>query len=352
MSQHRFSGKELADFARYLAQEYGISFRPSKYTFLENRVLPLMEKYKFRVLSDLLKQSKQDLVVRRDLLNELTTNETWFFRDIQHFEILKEKVLPELVKRKKEKKDNIITIWSAGSSIGAELYSILITLIENLENFSSWTLRLIGSDISTDAIQKANAALYTKQEVRMVKPKQLDAYFTRCENGAYSIKEEYKKFVNFEVLNLLDSWTFRTFDVIFCRNTMIYFNESKKTKLTERFYKSLNIGGYYFTSSNETVRWGTGKSFKRIFYNGDFIYQKAPSNKEFIMFYFNNPTDLLKALNSLTRGQFEHHLKKIPFSNSLEPKRAIYVPSEKVKDVENIFKLNKICVIKKEILIK
>lgn len=352
MSQQRFTAKELGEFSRYLSNEYGIDFQPQKYSFLENRILPLMQKFECNTPCDLQRKSKQELSVKRDLLNSLTTNETWFFRHRKHFQILKDTVIPELIKDKKKKKDSIISIWSAGSSIGAELFSILITLLENVDDFSNWTFRLIGSDLSENAINRAKEGIYVDHEIADVSAKILKKYFIELGNKKFVIKPQYQKMVSFEVFNLVDRLPNRTFDVIFCRNTLIYFDQESKAKMTERFYKALNLGGFYFTSANETIHWGKDSSFKRIFFQGDYIYQKASNQKKYVIYYFDTPTDLLKALNTLTRSGLEHHLKKIPTLNNLSPKRAIYLPENLQQKTEEMFTLSRVSLLKKEVFIQ
>jgi chemotaxis protein methyltransferase CheR len=280
--------------------------------------------------------------LRRELLNVLTTNETWFFRHPAHHKILTDHVLPELIKRNDQIGDNRIKIWSAGCSTGAELFSIMITILEYLDSPEKWNLSFVGSDISSEAVSKAEKGIFTAHEIRYLPHKIKNKYFSRYANDQYQIKPELQNYVVFEVLNLLDKWPSRHFDIIFCRNVMIYFNENNKKRVTEKFLSSLNDNGYYFTSANESIHWETNVGLKKIFLENEYIYQKSEKKESRLLYLFATPTDLLRGINLLNQCGIDYKLKKIKQKHELAPKRALYISQSESNRADELFLLSSI----------
>lgn len=354
MSSQKVTIKEMQAFCRHLAREYGLSYPPAKFSLVENRIEPLFEAFSCKTLSDLMVRSKNDLEIRRELLNHLTTNESWFFRHPSHFRILSETIIPQLVKKKKESGERKISIWSAGCSIGAELYSILITIIKTIPDSDNFRIELTGSDLSADAVAKAKNGLYSPQELRLVDYETLNHFFSDEGEGYHRILPKYSQHTKFETLNLLDNWPARSFDIIFCRNTMIYFTPEIKKKITERFYRALNIDGYYFTSANETIHWQEDESsaFKSLFLEDDIVYQKVRHRQRQAIFKFETPSDLLRAVNILNESGMEYKLEKIPITHSLAPSRAIYLDYDNSDKAEELFQLSSLKNIRYKKLVK
>ncbi len=342
MALSRFSGKEIEDFCVFLSREYGLSFPPARYSFVENRVEPLLADFSCRTLSDIILRAKRDLKLRMDLLNNLTTNETWFFRHPEHFTILKKHVLPDILARKAKTGDNRLSIWSAGCSVGAELFSILFTLLEVLPDPGLHNLQLIGSDISSDAVKAAKEGIFEGHQLRLINHPMLRRFFDELGRDKWQVKAEFRKYVLFECLNLLNSWPGRTYDIIFCRNTMIYFDNDNKTKLTERFFNALHADGYFLTSANEMIHNDDHTGIRRLFLENEIIYQKSGGQKEFRIFNFVTPSDLLRALNILKNNGFEYHLEKLATEHELAPTRAIFINNIDSDKVEELFKLSAI----------
>ena len=181
--------KSLDLFCSYLAKETGLSFPVIKYSFVLNRITPILNKYNCSSPSDLILKIKNNLELKIEVVDALTTNETWFFRHPNHFEIIKRDILPDFIKHKKEKK---ISIWSAGCSKGAELYSILITVLETIPDISNYRLNIIGSDISYATVQLAKKAEYSSNDLKNTDQNLINKYFERTYNNTYKIKEELK----------------------------------------------------------------------------------------------------------------------------------------------------------------
>lgn len=344
----RFSHQELEEFSDYLNHEYGLKFTPSKFQTLENRILPVLAEFKCNKLSDAILQCKKNIKLRMDLLNALTTNETWFFRHPAHYKILTKKILPEIVKRAKLTGDNRIKIWSAGCSIGAELFSVMITVLEYLEAPEDWNLNFIGSDISSDSIALAKKGKFTKQELRLVDQKLLAKYFSPCGNDCFKVKPEIANLAEFEILNLLESWPARKLDIIFCRNVLIYFDENHKQKITEKFLKALNNDGYYLTSANESIHWETDMGLQKLFFENEYIYQKSKKKEQLKAYQFKTPSDLLRALNLLNQSAICYELQKINQTHHLAPKRAIYISQTDSIQADELFSLSSIKIFSKK----
>lgn len=350
MAPSRFSGKEIEDFCIFLSREYGLSFPPARYSFVENRVEPLLADFSCRTLSDIILRAKRDLKLRMDLLNNLTTNETWFFRHPEHFTILKNHVFPDILAKKAKTKDNRLSIWSAGCSVGAELFSILFTLLDFLPDPGLHNLQLIGSDISSDSIKAAKEGIFEGHQLRLINHLMLRRFFDELGHDKWQVKAEFRKLVEFESLNLLNNWPGRTYDIIFCRNTMIYFDADNKTKLTERFFNALHADGYFLTSANEMIHNDDKPGIRRLFLENDIIYQKSGGQQAYRIYNFVSPSDLLRALNILRNNGFEYHLEKLVTKHDLAPTRAISINNSDSNNVEELFKLSSIKILDTEIL--
>ena len=338
----RFSAREMSDFCLYLSREYGLNFPTTRYSFIENRVTQVMADFGCSDLAEIILKGKKDLKLRIELLNSLTTNETWFFRHPEHFKILREHILPVILENFRQTGDNRLRIWSAGCSIGAELFSILFTILDTLPNPQDFNIQLTGSDISNDALDRAKSAVYSGHELRLLNEKLLAKYFRKHNHDNWQVLPEFQKYCSFELLNLLRSWPARSYDVIFCRNTMIYFDQSNKDKIAERFFKVLKPGGFYVTSANEMLHAGPKQDFSQIFVENEIVYRKVKQSTELKLVKFKTPTDLLRALNLLKNNGFYFQLEKIPQEHKLAPLRAIYLRKQESAKVEELFSLNSI----------
>lgn len=340
--QTRFNLNELEEFCSFLKQEYGLSFLPEKYQQIENRILPIMQQFNLRTLGDIILSSKKDIILRRELQNALTTNETWFFRHPAHFKILSRHILPQLQSQIEKSGDNRIRIWSAGCSNGAETFSILISLLEAIKQPQKFNITIVGSDIATDAISQARKGRYSHVELRLVERRILEKYFFQCNEEYFCIKPEYQKMVDFESLNLLETWPARKYDVIFCRNVMIYFGDEHRQKITEKFFNALNENGYYLTSANESIHWKTETGVKKLFLENEYVYQKTSQIERLRLYKFSTPSDLLRALNLLNQIGMSYGLEQTDQNHSLAPKRAISLSQKDSSRADELFLLSSI----------
>lgn len=185
------------------------------------------------------------------MLNKLTTNYTYFYREENHFEFFKKIILPFLEQTKTSKN---LSIWSAGCSSGEEPYTISMMLKDYFGKKSGWDTRVLATDISQNVLAKAQTAAYEEEALKNMPGNWKGDYFTRDSAGIYRVSKEIKDNVIFKTFNLMDSIKFKQkFDVIFCRNVMIYFDQHTKDALIERFYDYTNPGGYLLIGHSESV---------------------------------------------------------------------------------------------------
>lgn len=187
------------------------------------------------------------------MLNKLTTNYTYFMREKTHFDFFKNTILPHLVSTKKNK---VLSIWSAGCSSGEEPYTISMILKEYLGNQAmSWDTRVLATDISQNVLQKATAGLYEEESLKELPSMWRQKYFVNSKTpGMFEVAPSLKSNVIFRTFNLMDPIRFKLkFDVIFCRNVMIYFDQPTKDDLVNRFYQATNPGGYLLIGHSESL---------------------------------------------------------------------------------------------------
>lgn len=187
------------------------------------------------------------------MLNKLTTNYTYFMREEAHFNFFRDTILPYLVSTKKNK---VLSIWSAGCSSGEEPYTISMLIKETLgAQAALWDTRVLATDISQNALKAAKQAVYDEESLKNLSPAWKSKYFVKTEEeGIYSVSPAIKSNVIFQTFNLMAPIRFRLkFDVIFCRNVMIYFDQETKDGLIHRFYDAAAPGGYLLIGHSETI---------------------------------------------------------------------------------------------------
>jgi chemotaxis protein methyltransferase CheR len=210
------------------------------------------------------------------IIDILTVNETYFFREQNQLKAFSEEILPELKKTNKEKKR--LRIWSAGCSTGEEPYTIAILVLET-GAFNNWTIEIFGSDINQRVLQGARSGVYRKNSFRTTEPYFLRKYFKEQES-LFRISDSVKQYVNFSHLNLLDPVKTKlagTVDVIFCRNVLIYFDYPSRKKVVDMFHDRLADGGYLLLGHAESlINISTAFTLKHLKY--DMVYQKPVKN--------------------------------------------------------------------------
>jgi chemotaxis protein methyltransferase CheR len=249
---------ELLLWSRYIKEISGINLDSSKGYLLETRLGGLLRETSVDNFADFYNKAKTDFTgaLRRKILDAITTNETSFFRDTSPFDLLQNKIIPELIDRKNKvgMRPVPIRIWSAASSTGQEAYSTGIVLKELLGDFRNYDVRILGTDISDRAVAAASYGHFSKLELeRGLAPEKLSRYFTQS-GDKWKIRDEIRAMATFRTMNLLEPFSFPVpFDIIFCRNVAIYFTEPDKQRLFRNLGKFLAKDGALIIGSTESL---------------------------------------------------------------------------------------------------
>lgn len=252
----RLTDEEFDKFAKLIHEESGIFMKPTKITLLSNRLRKRLQSLKLTSFSDyydfLLKQSDRSREIE-ELLDVVSTNETYFFRNERHFDALLEKMLPDIANKKK---DRTLRIWSAGCSTGEEPYTIAICVNEKRSLFQGWNIEIIATDIAYTVLEFARVGRYSGRRIEKVPSDYMKKYFNliKPEDGLYEINNDCRKLIKFGQLNLFKDPFPKDIDIIFCRNVMIYFDREHQRKLVADFYKSVSkSNGYLLIGHSETL---------------------------------------------------------------------------------------------------
>jgi len=230
----------------------GIVLDETKHYLIESRLLPIVRRENLGTLNDLcaLLRATQSTPLHRQIVEALTTNETLFFRDLAVFDALRDHVLPEVVARQRTARR--IDFWSAASSSGQEAYSLAMLLLE--AGLGTWTIRIVGTDLNQQMVDRAQSGLYTQLEVNRGLPaKYLVKYFQR-KGLEWQAKEELRRMVHFQTFDLRQSMrSLGLFDLVFCRNVLIYFDVPTKKRILGEIRNILNRNGLLLLGAAETT---------------------------------------------------------------------------------------------------
>lgn len=273
------SFSEFINLRNFIYESTGIFFEEKKIYFIKKRVEKRLLDLNLETASTylrFLKTSKESSKELQILINLLTTNETYFFREYDQLAVFGEHCLMEIIEEKNKKLVKSLNIWCAGCSTGEEAYTLSIIVQEMLGNLSYWSINIYATDIDTEVLQKAKEGTYSDRSVKDVPQEYLEKYF-KLEGEEWKVSDKVRKYVKFLNINLVDDLKMRTFksiDFIFCRNVLIYFDEASRKRVVGNFYDSLNKGGYIFLGHSESVsRISSAFTTKR---KGDLIvYQKT-----------------------------------------------------------------------------
>ncbi|WP_456474305.1 CheR family methyltransferase [Candidatus Pyrohabitans sp.] len=208
----------------------------------------------------------------KKLSKVLTVNVTEFFRNPETFEVIKQSVLPELVRLKLNNGNRVLRLWSAGCADGKEPYSLAMLIREVLTGREDLTVKIMATDIDIDSLEKARRGIYREDEVKGVRREYLKRYFERIDEG-YRVKDEISKMITFERKDLISERKYKVMDAIICRNVVIYFSKELKERLFMDFYDSLNMGGFLILGKTENLSGPARRKFK-VFNNIERIYRK------------------------------------------------------------------------------
>src|SRR5512146_68403 len=255
----------------------GIYFDDGSKYLLERRLARRLELHRLKSFEEYYHFLRYDRKREEELtalIDNLTTNETYFFRENAQLRAFSEEILPDLRERLAGRKS--LRIWSAGCSTGEEPYTIAILLLESGDWWRDWQVEIIGSDINQRVLHTARKGVYKKGSHRATDPRMLAKYFTLDDKGDYRVADCVKELVSFSYVNLLDPHKTSLIggvDVIFCRNVIIYFDREAKKKVIESFYHKLRDGGYLLLGHSESLI-NLSNAFVLRTLKHDMVYQK------------------------------------------------------------------------------
>lgn len=253
--------RDYAKLQKDINKTLGIDLTAYKEQQMRRRINQWLDRHKLSSYEDLIRTITSDREHREKFVEYLTINTSSFFRDARVFDVIEDVVLPAVSKRGRPR------IWSAGASIGAEIYSIAILMKE--ARFTPGML--LATDIDEAVLEKAKAGIYLPSQIDGIDPQYLEKYFTQTEKGNWAIAQSLKDMVVFRQHDLLKDPYERNFDLILCRNVFIYFTTDTQRRLITNFVQSLNPAGYFVVGSAEQIMDPTSFGLQRVSYC---IYQK------------------------------------------------------------------------------
>ena len=276
MAEITISSEDFLKFREFFYRKTGIQFEDSKRYFVDKRLVDRIEATgyaNFRSYFTFMRFQVSGEEIQT-LTNLMTVNETYFFREEYQFKCLVDSLLPEVVKTKAP--GSTIRIWSIPSSSGEEAYSIALYLTEYWPDIERWDVELISSDIDTSILKKARQGLYSARSVQHLPSKLLQRHFKRLPGEEYQISDDFRQAVEFTRVNLAeiaDTRAYRGFDIIFCRNLLIYFDDLSRRQAAEVFFDALNPGGFICLGHSESMSRITSV-FKVRKFPDAIVYQK------------------------------------------------------------------------------
>lgn len=250
--------------AKILKDRSGLALTGDKMYLLESRLTPIARKHGLEDLGALVNevQTKKSEPMTREITEAMTTNESFFFRDGRPFDMFREYVLPQLLESRSNRKT--LRIWSAACSSGQEPYSLAMILKEEAAKLQDWRIEIIATDLSGDILEKAKVGIYSQFEVQRGLPIQLLMKYFEQNNEMWQIDSAIRAMVKYQEINLLeDLASLGKFDVVFCRNVLIYFDQPTKTKVLDAISRQMPKDGYLFMGAAETVL-GVSETFKPV----------------------------------------------------------------------------------------
>jgi len=253
-----FDSYEMGRLRDLIHDRTGLWFEERKFAFLQARVLRCMKEVGAETLRDyfrLLRYGDPGGDKFQRLVETLTVNETYFFREYPQLQAFANEALPQIADRKRDQQDYRLSVWCAACSTGEEAYTLAIILDACLDDASRWSIRLLATDIDTRALEAAQRGVYGDRAVKDVPEVYYRKYFV-YRDGHHCICDSIKHKVTFRQVNLFDRQVMRRqrgFDFIFCRNVLIYFNDVSRKQVLADFYDALLPGGFIFLGHSESV---------------------------------------------------------------------------------------------------
>jgi chemotaxis protein methyltransferase CheR len=272
----QISNEEFELFRTFIYRHFGINLTDAKRALLMNRLQKILKRKGFKTFKAYYEsiQNDKSLSELSELIDAVSTNHTFFFRESAHFDYLINKSLPELIPKITAQGPKDLRVWCAASSTGEEPYVIAMLIMEYLgHDYKNWSAGLLATDISNDALNTAMQGIYSAERIEQVPKKYRLAYFDKIGEDRFQIKEHLRNEVLYRRFNLMNErFPFKKpFHIIFCRNVMIYFDQVTRAGLVQRLYDFTAPGGYLFIGNAETL----GRNETKFAYIAPSIYKRV-----------------------------------------------------------------------------
>ncbi len=256
MESRTLSTQILPENYRFLQEhvrsQVGIVLEDNKHYLFESRLGPIVKQHGLGSINDLcmLLRGKRDIELAHQVVEAMTTNETYFFRDPAQYEAIRTVLLPKLKEQRREMRN--LRFWSAASSTGQEAYTLAMLLLES--GFQDWNLQILGTDFSEKVVERARSGIYQQIEVNRGLPAPLLVKYFRRSGLEWQLTDAVRRMVRFETIDLRRSLRTRgPFDLVFCRNVMIYFDNETKKSIVKEIHGTLFQGGWLLLGGTETA---------------------------------------------------------------------------------------------------
>ncbi|AAX17385.1 CheR family methyltransferase [Borrelia turicatae] len=255
----KINQEEFNRLTKIIYNNFGINLNDKKKLLIESRLSSTIRAKNLSNFTEYInyleKQNNQISLI--ELVDKISTNHTYFFREPNHFEFLEKKLLPKMLKQMAQSREEEIRIWSAGCSSGEEPYTIAMILNEYINNNKiHCKAKILATDISITVLNEAKMGIYSEDRVKTLPNHLKIKYLNKITNDKFEVKDILKKMIQFKKLNLMNAiFPFKKkFDLIFCRNVMIYFDEKTRNKLAEKFTQHLKDDSYLLIGHSEAIR--------------------------------------------------------------------------------------------------
>ncbi len=269
------SSNDFTFLANYVKNSTAIVLTPDKDYLVESRLNPVARRVGVASITELVAKLRTNPTINSEVgsmvAEAMTTNETYFFRDVKPFDVLKSELLPKVIERKGA--DRTLNIWSAACSSGQESYSIAMVIKEHFPALSSWRIRIIGTDISRAMVERTKEGIFSQIEINRGLPAPLLVkYFTKS-GSEWKIKPDLTSMVDASVMNLAGNWPMLPrMDIVFLRNVLIYFDLQTKRSILEKVNRVLVPGGALLLGGSETTM-NVSNDYDRITSGNTFYYK-------------------------------------------------------------------------------
>ncbi|WP_262299325.1 CheR family methyltransferase [Microvirga sesbaniae] len=273
-SEVRLSPDEIRRLCEFLYRRTGMTFGESKRYYIERRIADRMSATDMRTFPAYFSYLQTSEVEVEQLINIFTVNETYFYREEHQLHCLGRSLLPDIVRNRQP--GDLVRIWSVPCSTGEEPYSLAIWLLENWRMVDAYHIEIVGSDIDTEALLKAQDGIYGERALSRLPAHVIDRYFEPPRDGQRRLIRDLRESVKFTSVNLVDKSSVAAqgrFDVVFCRNVLIYFDDASRELTADSLYDALNPGGYLCLGHTESMS-RISKRFRLRRFEDAIVYQR------------------------------------------------------------------------------